>query len=137
MRFQHQTQFVTDNEGKLGNCFFACLCSLLDVDLASAPIPTVRDEMWRQFRAFALLHGYRLIQVSTDGLVAWGLEDATLIAGGLSPRQPFEDELISHAVLWRNGEVVFDPHPDGTGLDGEPHTLYFLTPEPTGPEETR
>lgn len=129
MRFRHQTQFVTETEGQAGNCLLACLCSLLEVDLESAPLPQTRDEIWSQASEFALSRGYWLVMLAADDTTACGLEDAVLIACGISPRQPFEDRLISHAVLWKDGEVVFDPHPDGNGLDGYPHSFYLLLPD--------
>jgi hypothetical protein len=40
--------------------------------------------------------------------------DGYVIAIGESPRSTPENK-ISHAVVWRNG-IVFDPHPDKSGL---------------------
>ena len=48
------------------------------------------------------------------------------IATGKSPRGDF-----NHSVIYYKDKLFFDPHPDNTGLDGEPKEctiLYPLTP---------
>ena len=48
-----------------------------------------------------------------------------VIASGPSPRAA-----VDHAVIWLNGQVVHDPHPDKTGLAGPPDRFWQLVPIP-------
>ena len=111
-----------------GNCYAACLASVLE-----RPIDQV-FEVWD--------HGDRW----ADGLQKWlfenGLTMLTVsarelepgqfaIASGKSPRNPQN----GHAVVWQDGKCVHDPHPDRTGLDGEPWHFQVLEAVASGQDE--
>ena len=48
-------------------------------------------------------------------------------AAGESPRST-EDEPLSHAVVWGDDGLVWDPHPSRKGIVGEPDCLEWLVP---------
>jgi hypothetical protein len=94
-----------------GNCFAACLASLLDLPLWMVP-PfddmfgrsdwSVRVDEW-------LERMFRLRRVRTDESSTATLPEF-YIASGLSPRG------VRHSVIYSRGEMVHDPHPSGAGI---------------------
>lgn len=101
-----------------GNCFAACLASLLDLPLWM--VPPFEDMFWRSdWNARVdewLLRLFRLRRVRTEGeivdtLPADGYVPAEYyIASGLSARG------VRHSVIYRAGHLAHDPHPSGAGI---------------------
>lgn len=91
-----------------GNCFSACVASLLELPLADVPYFMGEEDwlpgfaMWLEPRGFyPVIFGLALAE-------EWrpmGLH----ILGGIGPRG-------AHAVVARGSEVVHDPHPSREGL---------------------
>jgi len=95
-----------------GNCFAACLCSLLHVPLdtvTGADILRV-DLWWPAICAFAAQHNYDLLRLQPGWERALGPQ-THYIASGKSPRGNY-----LHSVVKRAGHVVHDPYPDGGGI---------------------
>jgi hypothetical protein len=91
-----------------GNCFTACLASLLGLDIADLPAfedasdnPFIPAKRWLCDRDMNL--GHATAEFPPQGYA---------IAVGPSPRNPN----IQHAVVVLDGRIVHDPHPDGLGL---------------------
>lgn len=110
--------------GVLGDCFRACIASVLEVPIAAVP-------------HFALL-GSRWSQVADGYLAALGREllwekgdpphDVWTIVTVKSPR----GSDLKHSVIYYGGEMVHDPHPSRAG--GEPLGDYFqLNPDLPSP----
>lgn len=94
-----------------GNCFAACLASLLDLPLWMVP---PFDDMfgrtdWNSRVDEWLLRMFQLRRVRTDGESASPLPEF-YIASGLSARG------VRHSVIYSAGELVHDPHPSGAGI---------------------
>lgn len=100
--------------GKDGNCFSACLASILEIPLAKVP-EFGGDDVWLQnVQRFLGAKGMYYVQVPA-------LAEETLATAfaagyvfhtieGVSPRGGL------HACVGRNGRLIWDPHPqDGTG----------------------
>lgn len=137
VRPQWQTQFGNDKAPphEMGNCYPACLASLLGLPLGAVPhFYAMHNELelawaavvdWLKGRGYSVLHwqwaGIR------EQLAAYRflLGDSTVLVSGKSPRGDFQ-----HAVLGRltadGWELVHDPHPDGTGIEGEPTSIEVL-----------
>lgn len=107
---QHQTIFGD----KMGNCFAACIACMLGVPVAD--VPNFCGDHWsengdwmRALLRWLIPRGLGAIMLRPgDWLKEYpGL---VVIAGGKGPRG------CDHAVLMRDGELLHDPHPDGTGL---------------------
>lgn len=118
-------EFLHDpRTGSIGDCFRACIASVLEVPVAAVP-------------HFALL-GSRWGQVADAYLGALGRElewaqgeppdDVWAIVTVRSPR----DADLKHSVIYRGKELVHDPHPSRAG--GAPVGEYFyLSPDLPSP----
>ena len=108
-----------DRFGDKGNCMQACLASLLDIPLQEAPdvMNTPEGERWEVWLNAQLKPlGYAYIELvfgtNETQLGFFEATDLYHLVLGTSPRDPAR----SHAVIARNRVLVFDPHPDNTGV---------------------
>ena len=108
-----QTRF-SPTEMPLGNCFGACVASILE-----APLSDVLDDgemlqgelWWRTWEAWLNQRGFGLVHLG-DYPPAWFLPaKGYSIMSGKSPRGDF-----LHSVVALNGELVHDPHPSRDGV---------------------
>lgn len=104
-----QTKF-----GKEGNCLAACLASLLEVDINLFPDISQEPSLWLSKINKYLIAEYELylfpITLSDLEEAFQIMEDTIFIGSGYSNRGLF------HATLWKNGKMIFDSHPDNTGI---------------------
>lgn len=110
MKPQKQTIIHDPENGKVGNCLQACLSSLLDMDIDEVPhFAAHRGPDWfDRMNDWLLSQGYWILTIT-----AWDNQftpHGYCIANGTSPRG------IKHSVIAKDGSIVFDPHPDNTGL---------------------
>ena len=99
-------------EGRPGDCWKACIASLLDVeDYDSVPHFVEHDDWWGEtYRYVEQRTGTWLRKWRNPELIPDGLD--FLIGVGPSPRGDFY-----HAVIVdRAGKLVHDPHPSQAGL---------------------
>ena len=107
--------------GKGGNCFTACVASILELNIDEVPDLAPRKD----------IEGLEQDKILNDWLGQFGLrffsfrlhdEDYRKIVFknayhticGKCPRDPNLD----HIVVGFNGEMIHDPHPEGTGVKG-------------------
>lgn len=102
-----------DDKGMPGNCLQAAIASLLELPLDEVPHFVGRDwetdgnEHW--WTCWVAWCGDRGLRVG-----AWEPKAGEYYLGaGPSPRDP---ENRSHVAVYRDGLLVHDPHPDGTGV---------------------
>lgn len=119
-RFKTQTILHDDELGRSGNCTQAAIATLLDLPLESVPDFNNETEGPREF--------WELVEAFFNGIgyefyIGSGLHvyDGLYLASGPSPRG------VQHMVVYKNGELFWDPHPSGTGIVVVSHT-YRLTP---------
>lgn len=127
--------------GETGNCFSACLASVLEIELSEVPNffegidPKDNKAWWSALRSW--LNPLNL-DVMSVGITLNALEEyknAYLLVGGSSPRGNF-----LHAVIYHGGEMVHDPHESRAGiLSIDCADLIFLVDpsKPVGPFKTR
>lgn len=101
-----QTIFIGDPGGRLGNCFQACVASVLDLPLEEVPHFIEFDDWVQLFYNFVKDQGYSARRV--NGLP----EKGTGIGTGPSPRSL----AAAHAVVVKDGKTVWDPHPSRAGV---------------------
>ena len=109
---QRQTIFVADNPKGRGNCQSAVMASILELSIDEVIDTTsdaVRDNgFWEPIYDWLAERGLKMISVQPGDD---RLKGAYSIACGPSPRGSFH-----HAVVCKNGVMVFDPHPSDDGL---------------------
>jgi hypothetical protein len=127
VKFLHQTSFGFPN----GNCFATCLACILELDVATVPNFCFEngDDWFNAANAWLTERFHlRMIMLKWDSRASakYGLGDALCIAGGPAERG------FAHAVVWKNGKLLHDPHPDSTGLIGDPEDyIVFLATDPS------
>lgn len=103
-----------DQFGPLGNCQSACLATLLGLPLSDVPNWTAME--CGDAHKFAAMHewlrgyGWGLVTVARGDMPEWPPRHGYFICGGDSPRG------LYHAVIYRDGELWHDPHPDRGGI---------------------
>jgi hypothetical protein len=123
---------VSTHDGKThGNCFAACVASLLEVGIEK--VPAFEDSesgewfqwLWDLLRSNGYeVHGCRYLGNRKDGGVQdWPANadelnigpgvDGCYIVGGASPR----GFVRGHCVIYKDGRMIHDPHPSGAGLN--------------------
>lgn len=117
----HQTRFGDP----LGNCLPACVVSILE---KPDKLDELSDFMQKKtdWSGQQLLLAEWLVQfdMTCIPMLPWEdrcekfIEGVICIAGGRSPRG------TAHSVVWRTN-LLFDPHPDGGGID-EPDSYVIL-----------
>jgi len=102
-----------------GNCFAACVASILELPLDEVPNFMLNHETWFEdaYRWLAA-RGYSLLYVKRDAVAAGQVDVRPLIdaghyfiLGGLSPRSEH-----LHCVIEHRNKIVHDPHPSRAGL---------------------
>lgn len=112
---QRQTVFVATNPKRRGNCQSAAMASVLDLPLAEV-IDTASDEcrdagFWQSVGDWLAGRGLKIVHLFPSEEAVGALKGLYSIGCGPSPRGPFW-----HAVVCKNGVMVFDPHPSDDGL---------------------
>jgi hypothetical protein len=114
-----------------GNCFAACVASILEMPIDAVPDFTTFDDWtvrwnkWLRPMNLAMMH----VTVPTEGFKEWSQQcmPGYTIPAVASPRGNW-----LHAVVAFDGEIVWDPHPAremGTGPIVE--VTYFYVIDPT------
>jgi hypothetical protein len=115
--------------GVFGDCFRAVIASLLDLPIADVPHFFLYDpgpeDGWPIVNRWLAPHGLAYICFGGSfDIQEWmknnGVTDVWHEIGGPSPR--FADAF--HSVVGHNGSIAHDPHPDGTGLAGNPRETW-------------
>ncbi len=102
-----------------GNCFSACVASLLEIPLEEVPYfmgDSLEDDggaWWERFAEWLRPHGFwpLCFKASRDGWTPAGLH----ILSGKSPRELANPKAL-HSVVARGSEIEHDPHPSRAGL---------------------
>lgn len=99
--------------GQKGDCWRACLASILECDIELFPDPNIITDwptLYNDTLEVLDKMGYSYNSIPVSHFKGNG---SYVVAIGKSPRS--KRKRITHAVVWNNG-IVFDPHPDHTGL---------------------
>ena len=121
-----QSKLYTPDAIHSGNCFAACLASMLDLPLWM--VPPFEDMFGRSNGDWFhrcedwLEQMLRLELVRTDGHAVESLPEF-YIASGLSARG------VRHSVIYSRGALAHDPHPSQSGII-EVEWTWHLAPVP-------
>lgn len=122
MKSQYQTRF-----GEEGNCFAACIASLLECDINEVPFWKTKTDSWDEYQSILnsyLQQNHCILMYCDDYHTEYDqyieeLKGSFYILSGDSSRG------FEHAVIYRDGELVHDPHPEGDGLLNVKHIYFF------------
>lgn len=120
LTMQRQTKLHNPNEGIRGNCMVTCYANYLGFKVEQCPrfeelFDCTKPEgfWWDCVIAWWKHHGYDLHYVSSEAEIpADILDNDYVFVSGISPRNPN----VHHLVIYKNGKMVFDPHPSGAGI---------------------
>lgn len=106
-----------------GNCFQACIASLLELP----HFCDGRDDWYGAFTSWCIERGFEpmLFKTSKDGWLPAGLH----ILSGQSPRKPDHPNAL-HAVVARGREIIHDPNPTRMGLLSFVDTIVLVPLDP-------
>ena len=112
----------------LGDCFRACVASIFEFPIKEMPNFWEQtqdvDEFWQLNDAWMSKNkGYRLLNCVFGNEHKHLIDDVLCIVCAKSPRGDTD-----HAVVWRSGKIVHDPHPSGAGLAEDPDTFTIFVP---------
>jgi hypothetical protein len=117
-RWLLQTTFSDVKKGTVGNCTQAAVASYMGMSLDQVPDwnNLTKDDpdagaYWHGLHSWFRQQGYELCSKSKD----WGFAGIYLVSG-VSPRNPE----IRHMVVYEDRKLKHDPHPDGSGIVGDP-----------------
>lgn len=118
----YQTTFFDEKKGTRGNCLRACVASLFGDDIDNVPFfEQMKPGQWQDpLEHYLKTKGYELdgcnyINNPDDPkpeIADMPTIDGYFIMNGESPR----GVKTGHSVIYKDGELYHDPHPDGTGL---------------------
>jgi hypothetical protein len=91
-----------------GNCFSACVASILELPISEVPFFMAPEQWWPPFVEWCAMRGYDAVYFPNTEYVPLGYS----IVGGPSYRWPGK----LHACVALDGVVVHDPHPSKLGL---------------------
>ena len=104
--------FQTIFDFKNGNCFQACVASVLELPLEDVPnfCAEDQDEWLRNYNEWLRPRGLGVIHVITDACSDSNIIISEFTAGyHIAGVEPTKGE--KHAVVIHNGIIVHDPHP--------------------------
>lgn len=115
--------YQTIFDSKRGNCWAACIASILELSLSD--VPNFMDYEDFNEKCDDFLNKYGLY------LIAFSVKDSKVIPQGyhiIVGNSPRYDCL--HAVVGHNGKLVHDPFPGGGGLKTTLHYEMFIIRNP-------
>ncbi|MGE4399373.1 MAG: hypothetical protein AB7D29_07620 [Campylobacterales bacterium] len=113
-----------------GNCFSACVASMLEMDISEVPdfVPQYGDQWLEHFREWLVPKGLDYFETWPKDIIEY-LPKGHMIATGKSPRGDF-----NHCVIVKTSEPhenldlvwIHDPHPDNTFLESITWVGFFI-----------
>ncbi len=124
MKFTDQTKLHDPNNYIYGNCIRACLASYFEIDIDSIPAfeDMKRGDWCDEVITWLSKRGFELHVYDQDPFKKQDRYMDYYFASGNSPRGNY-----GHLVIYRQGALVYDPHPDKTGIVGEPKAYWVLS----------
>lgn len=124
----YQTMTVANDE--VGNCFNACVASILEMPLRDVcqVLPRFDGDYWGEWRKWLATLGLEINWIPLREAAPKGYAIASGYGGRLYPEgHEKAGEPILHAVVVFNGKLVHDPFPCAEGFGG---IIYYWTLDP-------
>jgi len=122
-----------------GNCFAACIASLLEVPIEEVTIDPRADFWWQTLQDYLKIKNLFFLEVRIDVAINYPLyemDGILCVMSGKSPRKFAGHEGTNHAIVGKIESTadqpvkftfIHDPHPDNTFiLDGSLWGLGFI-----------
>lgn len=109
-----------------GDCFAACVASLLEMPLSEIPNfnkPT-EDAWWFRFGEWMRVRGWHPVMLDNGGAGPGIAGPCFSLVGGDSPRG------VLHQTIWKDGRMVHDPHPSRDGLNNVSDVILLVPLDP-------
>lgn len=149
MKFQKQKYLHNPSKGEIGDCWRTALACLLDLDKEDVPHwlekhwdnEDMDDQVRKDTEDWLLERGYRLVSVTLGGFL--GLAGILEYMRNLNPLIVYllsgiSNNQVSHVVICRGGELIWDTAKDDSGSNLAPYAdinslatyyeIQFLTP---------
>lgn len=97
--------------GAKGNCHSACIAMLLGLSIDDVPNFNDSADYNGALQAFLRDRGYTMLTFPISATELRVFQKGFAIIGGMSPRGHL------HAVLYKDGELWHDPHPERGGVE--------------------
>lgn len=115
-----QKQLYIKGDQYCGDCLRACIASIFELPIKKVPhFVHEHGAYWEALRKWLHLRNVEYIRLEGHIHTA----DHCLYVG-ISPR----GAPGRHAVVGQKGRIVFDPHPDNTGLTGLAELTFIFKP---------
>jgi len=115
-----------------GNCFQACVASVLNLALDDVPdfCNLYKDNWWNMFVDWLLMRGYTAVLVDARGkkYADWFGPGSVAIVTGESPRNSDLDHSIVVYCTNTGRKKHHDPAPCGGGISGPAKDIIFILP---------
>ena len=123
-----QTVLHDPENGAHGNCFSAVLSSLLNVPIENIPVFTDPITWMLDVNKWLRPYGLAYLRVQDFAMHAEdnGIIDCWHELAGRTHR-PGD---VLHATVGRDGDMVYDPHPDNSGLKDREDSGIFIALHP-------
>lgn len=123
-----QTILHDPANGLHGNCLSAVIASLLHLPIEDVPLFITPDTWVKDLNAWLRQFGlaYCMVEDFDCHIAAYGIEGLWHEVAGNTQRSAD----VTHACVAKDGEPVFDPHPDDTGLTKITCHGFFIVLEP-------
>jgi hypothetical protein len=124
-------QSIFVSTGVRGDCFRACVASILELPIEDVPhFVAIEKDWWGEVqRWLAKWDLFALwIRVGEDFMLGWPAETTYCILNGESPRAKGRKHCVVARLDGWNFEVVHDPHPEGGGIVGTPESAVLFVP---------
>lgn len=123
-----QTILHDPANGLHGNCLSAVLASLLHLPIDEVPLFITPDTWVKDLNSWLRPFGlaYCMVEDFDCHIDAYGIEGLWHEVSGNTSRS----KDVTHACVAKDGEFVFDPHPDDTGLTKITCHGFFIALEP-------
>lgn len=115
-----QTVFSNSATGKLGNCFVACLASLLELRLGQVPRFHLMKRGWdKRLDEVLTKHGCKTYGYCNGLPVGPGVDGFFIVAMPVVEHRGYY-----HWVVWKDGKMVFDPR-GYVKVDSRPRNMRY------------
>ena len=111
--------------GEVGNCFSACLASLLHLPIDQVPYFMEQGKWYERAQAWLRRRGLYLVAFHYG---AWE-PPGYYVLGGTSPRSTRPQD--KHAVVAFGSEMIHDPHPSRAGLTSRDDMMVLVPLDPS------